>query len=189
MTTFMTREELESVGFLSLGCDVSISRLAAIHYPERIAVGDHVRIDDFCYLSGLITIGNHVHLGSGVVVSAGNTGVVMDDYSGLSPKVIVIAESDDYTGETMTNSTVPLQYRSLVTGRVHIGRHVIVGAGSVVLPGVTISEGSSVGAMSLINKDTEPWAIYIGVPARALKKRSRRMLELQAEFEEDVNGQ
>ena len=73
MTTFMTREELESVGFLSLGCDVSISRLAAIHYPERIAVGDHVRIDDFCYLSGLITIGNHVHLGSGVVHQIGGT--------------------------------------------------------------------------------------------------------------------
>ncbi|WP_069469907.1 acyltransferase [Candidatus Marithrix sp. Canyon 246] len=46
----------------------------------------------------------------------------------------------------------------------------IVGAGSVIMPGVIVDEGTSIGAMSLVRKKTEPWSIYIGNPAKKIKK-------------------
>ena len=55
----------------------------------------------------------------------------------------------------------------------------IIGTQSVILPDVTIGEGSSVGAMSLVNRSLEPWGVYFGVPARRLKERSKDLLELE----------
>ena len=57
-----------------------------------------------------------------------------------------------------------------------MGRHVIIGSGSVVFPGVKIAEGCSVGALSLVNKSTEPWGIYVGNPARRVKLRKQDLL-------------
>jgi len=53
-----------------------------------------------------------------------------------------------------------------------------VGAGSIILPGVTLHEGAAVGAMSLVNKDIEAWSIYAGVPAVFRKKRNRDIINL-----------
>ena len=63
-----------------------------------------------------------------------------------------------------------------------IGRHVIIGTNSLVFPGVTVTEGCSVGAMSMVTKSTEPWSIYFGSPAKRLKNRSRELLELEAQY-------
>jgi len=56
---------------------------------------------------------------------------------------------------------------------------------SVVLPGVTVGVGSSVGAMTLCNKDLEPWGMYVGIPARRIKERSREILALVDQFEQE----
>jgi galactoside O-acetyltransferase len=51
------------------------------------------------------------------------------------------------------------------------------------MPGVTIAEGSVIGACSLVTKDTEPWTIYMGVPARAVKIRKKeKMLQYAKEL-------
>jgi acetyltransferase-like isoleucine patch superfamily enzyme len=53
-----------------------------------------------------------------------------------------------------------------------------LGVNCTVLPGVTLAEGCIVGANSVVTKDTEPWMIYAGSPARAIKPRQReRILE------------
>ena len=44
------------------------------------------------------------------------------------------------------------------------------------MPGITIREGSVVGAGSIVTKDTEPWMIYVGSPARAIKPRDKNMI-------------
>jgi galactoside O-acetyltransferase len=59
---------------------------------------------------------------------------------------------------------------------------VIIGANSVILPDVTINEGSSVGAMSLVNKTLNSWGIFCGVPVKKLKNRSKHLLKLEKEF-------
>lgn len=82
----------------------------------------------------------------------------------------------------MTNSTVSASYKSEFKSPVYLGRHVIVGAGSIVFPGVEVAEGCSVGAMTLVNKSTLPWGIYAGNPARRMKERRKDLLELEKKF-------
>ena len=68
-------------------------------------------------------------------------------------------------------------------------RHAVVGSGCVILPGVTIGEGSSVGALSLINKNLDAWGVYAGSPARYIKARSKRVLELEKQLLAEIEGQ
>ena len=63
--------------------------------------------------------------------------------------------------------------------RVELGRHVIVGAGSIIFPGVIMAEGGSIGSCSMVTKSTDAWTIYFGVPAKRIKSRSKKMLEIE----------
>jgi Acetyltransferase (isoleucine patch superfamily) len=81
---------------------------------------------------------------------------------------------------------VPDKYKNEIKKEVVIRRHVIVGTHSVIMPGVILGEGTSVGAMSLIRKSTEAWSIYAGIPAKKIKDRSRDLLELEKEFLKDI---
>jgi galactoside O-acetyltransferase len=169
MSTFYSREELLCVGFAAVGDDVHISRLASIHNPENMIIGSHVRIDDFCFLSGKITLYNNIHIPTASLLYGGPEGIVMEDFSTLAQRCTLIADSDDYSGNSLTNPTTPAKFKNPITSPIHIKRHVIVGACSTVLPGVTIEEGCAIGAMSLVLKSTRPWTINVGVPCRELK--------------------
>ncbi|WP_448377131.1 hypothetical protein [Fervidobacterium sp.] len=181
-TSFYTREELEQIGFLKIGKNVLISRKASIYAPEMIEIGDNVRIDDFCILSGKIRIGNYVHIAAGCYLFGGEYGIEMEDFSGLSSRVVIYAVTDDYTGKYLTIPTVPREYRNVIGGRVHLGKHVIVGTGATILPGVTIGEGAAIGAMSLVNKDVPPWQIVMGIPAIKISDRRKDLLELEKHY-------
>ena len=178
MTSFYTEEELAALGLKVYGRDVRISRKASIYGAEHISLGDHVRIDDFCLLSGNITLGSYIHLAAGALLFAGDAGIAVGDYSTLSSRCAVYALTDDYSGAAMTNPTVPEAYTHVTQQPVSIDRHVIVGTGSTILPVVTVGEGCAVGAMSLLSRDCEPWGIYYGIPAQRHKERSRELLTL-----------
>ena len=66
-----------------------------------------------------------------------------------------------------------------MSGAVNLGRHVIVGSGSILLPGTAIGEGSAVGALSLVNRALDEWGVYFGIPAKRLKPRSRDLLAME----------
>lgn len=178
-TSFYTQKELLEIGFASVGEDVLISRKVSIYGASQIAIGNHVRIDDFTVLSGKITIGNYVHIAVFCAVFGGEEGIVFEDFSALSSRCTVYATTDDYSGEYMTNPTVPEKYLNIIQKKVIIGRYVDVGTGSTVLPGVTIAVGCSFGAMTLIAKDTKPWGFYMGYQCVRVKERSQRILELE----------
>ena len=182
MTSFYSKEELAALGLKAFGRDVRISRKASLYGAEHISLGDHVRIDDFCLLSGHITLGSYIHLAAGVYLFAGEAGIEIEDYSTLSSRCAVYALTDDYSGAAMTNPTVPERYTHVTEQPVSIGRHVIVGTGSTILPGVTVGEGCAVGAMSLLSRSAEPWGVYWGTPARRQKERSRALLALCEEW-------
>lgn len=181
---FLNENELRGLGLRSVGRDVLVHEAAILVDLDRISIGSNVRIDAFCVLSaaaGSLAIGSHVHVHAYAAVYAG-AGVELCDFSGLSQGVRVYSVSDDYSGGSLTNSSIPSKYRHLTRGSVSIGRHVLVGPGSVILPGVTIEEGASVGAMSLVPRDLAAWGVYAGIPARRLKDRSRALLELESAF-------
>ena len=184
--SFLTAKELAALGLASCGEDVKISRKTSLYGAERIAIGDHVRIDDFCVISagaGGISIGSHVHIAVYVSV-IGAAAITLSDFVGLSSRVSVYSSNDDYSGSALTGPTIPVRFRKIDSRPVHIGRHVVVGSGSVVLPGVTIHDGAAVGALTLIRKDCEPFGLYVGNPARRIRERSRDLLELERRLAE-----
>ena len=180
----LNRKAIAQMGFASVGADVQISDRASFYGTARITLGNNVRIDDFCVLAagvGGISIGQHVHIA--VHSSLIGTGkITLSDFSGLSSRVAIYSSSDDYTGATMTNPTVPSEFTGVTHGDVFLGRHVVVGSGSVILPGITLEEGVAVGALSLVTKRCAAFGIYAGNPAKRIKKRKRDLLELERRF-------
>ena len=181
-TSFYDKQELESIGLKSYGENVFISRNARFYGPEKISIGSNVRIDDFCILSGNIEIGNYVHISSSTTLTGGVAGIVLKDFSNISQRVNIFANSDDYSGETMSNPMVPDEHKKLDQRPVFIGRHVIIACGSVILPGVTFGDGAVLGALSLARKNVPDWEIHAGVPAKFLKTRSKNLLRLEEHF-------
>ena len=112
----------------------------------------------------------------------------MCDFSGLAYFSQVFTQSDDYSGSSLTNSQIPEKYKREKKEPVYLGRHVIIGAGSVIMPGVRVEEGCSVGAMTLVNKSTQAWGIYIGNPAKRLKDRKKDLLVMEQKFLKEVNN-
>lgn len=191
---FHTTEELREAGFKSVGEHVSIAKSCVIVGFENISIGDNVRIDDFCTVvatgDGFLDLGSYVHIGGYCLLSAGD-GIAMRDFSGLSQGVRIYSRTDDYSGEHLTNPTVPEQYTGYLGGTVVLGRHVIIGSGTVILPGVTIGSGSAVGALALVNCSLDEWGIYAGAPAKRVKDRSMGLLvqeqELHAQLVRESN--
>lgn len=179
---YYSQIELNNLGFKYIGKNVKISDKASLYNYDQIEINDNSRIDDFCVISGKVRIGRNVHITPNCLVAGGEKGIIFEDFTTIAYNVQVFTQSDDYTGLTMTNSTVPKQYKNEFKKEVVIKKHSIVGAGSIIMPGVTISEGTSVGAMSLILKDTESWSIYFGIPAKKIKSRSKSLLELEEQY-------
>ncbi len=179
---YLSESQLQAMGFASLGQNVKISDKAAIYDAAQMHIGDHSRIDDFCVISGRVEIGRNVHIAPFCLVAGGSPGIALEDFSGLAYRVCVFAQSDDYSGATMTNPTVPTRYKAERRAAVRIGRHCIVGAGALIAPGVVLAEGTAVGAAALVLGATEPWTIWAGVPARKLKPRSRALLMLEQDY-------
>lgn len=187
MNSFYTEEELTTIGFESYGTDVKISRKASIYGAQRMVLGNHVRVDDFCILSGHIEIGNNIHIAAYSALYGAEVGIVLCDFSNISSRVCIYAVSDDYSGHTMTNPTVPDKYKNVQQEAVSIGKHVIIGSSSTVLPGVVMAEGTALGAMSLLKKDTQEWSIYAGIPAKKISSRSKELLNLEKEYLNEHN--
>lgn len=179
---YYTDEQLHQMGFRSVGRHVKISDKASLYNCDQIDIGDHSRIDDFCVISGRVSIGAYCHITPMCLVAGGREGVFLSDFCTLSYGVKVFSQSDDYSGETMTNSMIPRKYKNELFAAVTLGRQVIVGAGSTVLPGVNVAEGSAIGANTLVNRSTRPWGIYAGVPARRLRDRKQDLLALEQAF-------
>lgn len=181
---FLSPDALQRLGLAACGSDVFISDKASIYNPAKIEIGSRVRVDDFCILAageGGISIGSHVHIAAySAVIGAGR--VTLEDFSGVSSRVSIYSSCDDYTGAAMTNPMVPDEYKAVDHRPVHVGRHAIIGAGTVILPGADVQEGVAVGALSLVTGTCQAFGVYSGVPARRIKERRRDLLKLEREY-------
>lgn len=179
--SFLTQNELDNLGFKFLGNNVLISDKCSLYNTKNISIGDNTRIDDFCVLSAGehgIEIGRYVHIAcfSSLI---GKGKIVMKDYSGISSRVSVYSSSDNYDGEYMTNPCLPSDVTNTIHKDVVIGKHVVIGSNSVVLPGVILADGCCVGAMSLVNKSVTGRYIMFGIPARRIRDRKENIFLLE----------
>ena len=79
---------MKGLGFRHIGNGVCISRKASVHGAQNISLGDHVRIDDFCILSGRIEIGSDVHVPAAyTALYGGSDGIFIEDFANLSSRI------------------------------------------------------------------------------------------------------
>ena len=183
-SSYYSEDELKELGFASVGENVLVSRYARIYRASKISIGDHVRVDDFCILSGGsgIDIGNYIHIAPNVALY-GEAGIVLEDFCGISSRTVLYTATDDYSGESLTNPMVSKDFKPTYQAeKIVLRRHALIGTNSTVLPGVELGQGVAVGAHSLVVKSCDPWGIYVGVPAKRIKGRSKKILELERRF-------
>jgi galactoside O-acetyltransferase len=183
---WLTNEQITQMSFASIGENVLLSDKASYYNCKNICIGNNVRIDDFCVLSagvGGIDIGNYVHIAVfSSLIGVGN--ISLADFCNISSRVAIYSSSDDFSGGAMTNPTVPSEFTNVQHADIKLSRHVIIGAGSIILPGVTLEEGVAVGALSLVKENCQAFWIYMGSPAKKIAERKRDLLELEQKLKQ-----
>jgi galactoside O-acetyltransferase len=188
---WLTTKQMTTMGFASFGDNVLLSDKASYYNCKNIRFGNNVRVDDFCVLSagiGGIDIGNYIHIAVfSSLIGAGN--ISLADFCNISSRVSIYSSNDDYSGAAMTNPTLPAALTNVHHADVKIGCHVIIGAGSIILPDVILEEGVAIGALSLVKNNCQSFGIYVGVPAKKMGERKRDLLDvlsLLQNYEQDA---
>ena len=178
--------------FKKIGKNVEIGKNVYFRYPEEIEIGDNVIIDEFCYFTTKMKIGNNIHIAPFCSVIGGKSSeFIMEDFSAISAGTRVICSSDDFISGPFTNPTIPIKFRpNCKIGTVIIKKHVVVGTNSVIMPNVILKEGSGTGAMTLVNRDLDEWGIYIGSPCKKIKERDKEnILNGEKEYKNYLRGE
>ena len=182
---YYSAQELRELN-IKFGKNVLISKKSCI-YSNQLEIGNNVRIDDFCILVGNIKIGSFVHIAAYCQLS-GSSGIIIEDFCGIASRALLYSRTDDFSGVFMTGPLIDHKYTNVKKGKILIQRHSIIGAGSIILPQVKLAYGTAVGALSLIDEDTEEWSMYVGVPAKKIKERNKDILNLEQKFLKEKNN-
>lgn len=161
------------------GQNIFISANVEIRRPQLVSVGSHVAIDTGFYCTVGAEIGDYIHIGPYVTVIGGGDGFLcMEHFTTIAAGSRIICGSDEHLGYGLVGPTAPAQFHDRVKiAPVIFRRFASAGTNVVIYPGVTLAEGTVIGACSLVTKNTEPWTIYQGTPARPIRQRPReRML-------------
>lgn len=177
---FYTEDEIIKLNFKSYGKNLKISKSCIFYNSHLITMGDNVRIDANTVITAKqenVVFGSFIHIGVGCYIN-GSFGLELKDFSGLASGVRLFTSSDDYSGEYMTNPTIPSDLTNPYNKKVIINKYVNVGSNSIIMPGVEIGEGSVVGALSLVKKSIKTWGVYFGSPVIRIKDRAKNIIDL-----------
>lgn len=159
------------------GDDVFIHETAIIKHPNETIIGSHVAIDNGVTISTKLTVSDYVHIAPFVCMIGGiDSHIILEDFSFVAAGTKLVAGSEDYTGLGLVGPTIPKIYRELKLTTIRFEKYAGCGVNSSIMPGITLAEGSILGANSLLTKDTEPWTIYVGSPAKPVKQRRRDII-------------
>lgn len=157
----------------SCGKGVKIYPMAKIALPHVVDLGDHCRIGDFVFIfAGKgVKIGEYSDIQPHTIIWGGGLTIIGDRVSTGPGTVFLSAVYSHAKGLKMVDGLEDGATK-VIGGKLIIGDDVYIGARSVIMP-ITIGEGAVIGAGSFINKDVEPWGIYVGSPARKIGERER----------------
>lgn len=125
-------------------------RKMGCHVGKNTFFGDYVRMDTS--YADMIYIGDYTHVTSGCRL---------------------LCHQRDLTGYCVGDNAASLGYK---TGEIHIGKGVMVGMETIIMPGVTIGDGAIIGAGSIVTRDIPAWTIATGRPARVVKQIPERKI-------------
>ena len=157
----------------SCGEGVKIYPMAKIAFPHVVDLGSHSKIRDFAFIFAGegVTIGEYTDVQPHTIIWGGGLTIIGDRVSTGPGTVFLSATYSHAAGLKMVDGMGEGESVTL-GGRLVVGNDVYIGARSTIMP-VTIGEGCVIGAGSFVNKDCEPWGIYVGSPARRIAERPR----------------
>lgn len=159
-----------------IGEDVRISELSHIARPELVEMGSHIAIDMWTYISTQLIMGDYIHIAPSVSIIGGAIALLtMEDFTNIGSGSRIVCASDDFL-QGLISPVVPIKYRTVINKPVIFKRFSTLGVNCTVLPSVILGEGSIVGANSLVTKNTEPWTVYAGSPAKPIKMRDKERI-------------
>lgn len=177
----------QEVNFRSLarvGDDVRFGMNVDIRRAQLVAIGSHVSIDTGAYITTAADIGDYVHIGPYVTVIGGpDARLVMGNFTNLAAGCRVICGSDRFMGEGLIGpASLPDEFKDRMNlAPVVLEDFANVGSNAVIMPGVTLAQGTVIGACALVTESTEPWTVYTGIPAKPRKSRPWKRMVRYAE--------
>jgi galactoside O-acetyltransferase len=164
----------------SVGNDVRVSEMAFISRPDLIEMGNHIAIDMWTYISTKLTMGDYIHIAPSVSIIGGAVAsLIMEDFTNIGSGSRIVCASDDFL-QGLISPVVPIEHRTVINNPITFKRFATLGVNCTVLPGVTLGEGCIIGANSVVTKDTEPWMVYAGCPAKPIKTRDKKRILISA---------
>jgi len=158
----------------SCGEDVFIGDFVEIKIPEICMIGSHVAIDNGFKCSTGLLLGDYIHIAPDVIIIGGKTVTLeMGHFSFIAAGTKIVCGSENYVEGGLVGPTIPVKYRNLIFNPVKFEAFAGTGVNCCVMPGVILGEGSVIGANSVVTKKTEPWTVYVGSPARPIRKRDK----------------
>jgi carbonic anhydrase/acetyltransferase-like protein (isoleucine patch superfamily) len=156
-----------------------VSPNVRIRVEEHFVIGEHSIVDDYCYFSTRVQIGNWTHIATCCSVAGGpDRTFTIGDFSSLSAGVRVWCTSNDFV-----NDAIMIGAAEGISGDVTFADHCGVGANSVVMPRNQVPEGVAIGALSFVPPEFafEPWTVYAGIPIVPICERNRESVLRQVE--------
>lgn len=162
--------------FKKIGFDVRISEHAIINHPHLVEIGDHISIDMWTYISTQLILGSYIHIAPSVSIIGGKTSsLYMEDFTNIGSGGRIVCATDDFS-QGLISPVVPIEHRTIINKPIIFKRYSTLGVNCTVLPGVTLGEGCIVGANSVVTKNTKPWMVYAGCPAKPIKPRDPKRI-------------
>ena len=153
MSGFYSKIEQKKLGLKKIGKDCKISKLSRF-ISKDIIIGDRCRIDDDVVFKGKIKLGNNIHIARGCTLSGGEKGIILDDFAALSNFVQVFTSTDHYISNSIPSATLnkknQRKFSNVISKNIKIGKSVLVGSFSVILPGCVLEDFSSVAAHCIV---------------------------------------
>lgn len=123
-------------------------RRIGCHVGRNVFIGDYVRVDL-----------NHADL------------IFIDDYAHVTAGCRLLCHQRNLKDYHVGDNAAKVGYRF---GEIHIGKGVMVGMETMIMPGVTIGDGAVIGARSTVLKDVPPYTVAMGAPAKVVKEFKQR---------------
>ena len=161
----------EQLGYVNMLYDFNLTRPTELNKREAMLKKMFAEIGEGCYIEPPLHStwgGHHVHFGKGVYANfnltlVDDTHIYVGDYTLFGPNVTIATAGHPILPELREQG---YQYNAAV----HIGKNCWIGAGVVIVPGVTIGDNVVVGAGSIVTKDLPDNVIAVGNPCKVLRE-------------------
>ena len=183
---FYSKEDLNKIGFISVGNETRISKKAVFHGIKNGKIGDCVRIDDFVSIKGSVDIGNFVHIASFCLISGTGGEVVFKDFSGTASHCSFHTAIEDFINPTLTSPSIDSNYSTIISGGITLGEGSKLGSGCIVMPGTSIGMASTASAGTVISRSVDDGAV-IGPKYRHFKIYGYRDINTIKKIKNDFN--